>query len=548
MPNRHPLLPKAKATEYRTCGLWADMTAGDWLDRQQQVRGEAIAIVDGARRVSYAELGQLVSRFAQVLRDLGVGQGDVVAVQLSNSVEFNVAFLSAASVGAVVNPIAPFYRTREVEYMLRRALAKVFVGESPLRGFDYGGMIQQIRGELPNLEHVILRGTEATPAVLRLEELINGQRRTPRREASIQKIDPSDVVVLVYTSGSEGEPKGVTHTHNSLTSVAVAMQRHCGLGAEDVLFTPASAGHLMGLLVSVWMPLVWGAATVVVPGWDPASALDLMRESGVTYLHGPPTMLRDILDVPTRARPRLASLRMVRCSAATIPRGLIAEAAGVLGCPILPGYGFSEGLILTSGYPNDPLHTLINTDGSLLPGVEVRLVNEDANGVGELAFRGPTLFFGYWNRPDLTRRVVDDDGWYYSGDRCSIDGEGRITVHGRIKDLIIRAGLNISPREIEELLAEHPQVGEVSVIGLTHPRVGEQCCAVVVPRGARPPTLEGVNDYLERRGLARFKLPEQLVIVPELPRTSIGKVNKSKLAQQVVASVRRKRSSGKDSK
>lgn len=524
----HPLLPAEKTAEYRATGLWPDFTARGLLKMRRWHRGDSIAIIDGGRCISYDELGRLTANFANVLTNLGVGRGDVVAIQLVNSLEFNVAFLAAASAGAVVNPIAPFYRTREVEYMLRAAGAKVFIGESRLRDFDYRGMIEGIRDGLPDLCHVILRGADPSPSVLSLEALTS-EKRPPGPEATPLEIGADDAVLLIYTSGSEGKPKGVIHTHNSLTSVAEAMQRHCGLGAEDVLFTPASVGHLMGILVAVWMPLVWGAATVLVPAWEPENATKLMVEHGVTYLHGPPTVLRDLLDLPGLARHPIPSLRMVRCSAATIPRSLIFEAIERLGCPVLPGYGFSEGLILTSGRPNDPLDVLVNTDGSLLPGVEARVLDQDANGVGELAFRGPTLFSGYWNRPDLNGHIVDAEGWYQSGDRCSIDGDGRVTVHGRIKELIIRAGLNISPREIEELLAEHPRVEEVSVIGVPHPRVGEQCCAVVVPRAGEPPTLSEIIQFLEHHGLAKFKLPERLLIMPELPKTSIGKVNKSKL-------------------
>jgi cyclohexanecarboxylate-CoA ligase len=522
--------------------LWRNESVEVYLDRWATRRPAKTALVDGAGRCTWGELARVVERVAHGLAAHGVGREAVISCQLPNWSEFIVVLLAAARLGAVVNPIPPIYRASELRFMLNRLESSVVVIPGVFRGFDHVAMLAALRPEVPRVEHVfVARGTPGA-GMLPFTRLTSSAWEAREGRGALPGSDPNRVSEVIFTSGTTGEPKGVMHTPNTVLAIIYPAIERLDLSERDVILMASTFAHQTGYLYGYCLTLLLGATGVWLDVWNAVEAARLIEGERVTVTMGATPFLRDLTAVP--ARHDLSSLRVFISAGAPIPRALVGEARARLGCTISPGWGMTENGLVTCNGPADPGEKVLTTDGSPLPGMELRIVDGEgraqAPGLdGELLVRGPSQFVGYFKRPDFTRESHTADGWFRTGDRGRLDPDGYLSITGRSKDLIIRGGENIPVVEVENVLFTHPKVAGVAVVGMPDSRLGERACAFVIPREGAAPTLAELVAWLDAHQLARQKFPERLEIVSEFPMTPSGKVQKFRLRQLVAEKLAR---------
>jgi acyl-CoA synthetase (AMP-forming)/AMP-acid ligase II len=535
---------EATIAGFRAAGYWRDEILSGAVDRLAARQPDRVLVTDGYGALTAAGLRGQAYRFAAALLELGVRPGDRVQVQLPNWNEFVVVSVAVARIGAVLVPTMPIYRHDEVQYVLQHSGAAVSVVAGDFRGFDYPGMLAEIRGSVPGLEQVISVRCAGRPGVLRFEDLVAGDA-VP--DAGLLGEPPSADAphCIIYTSGTESRPKGCLHTLNTITFTVHALGGEImTMGPADVMFMPSPVTHATGLAMGVIAPLILGASIHLMDVWDAGAGLRRIAEHQCTMsMTATPFVqmtLDQVLADPASAG-LLASLRCWACAGAPIPGVMLRGwSQHVPGCTLLPVYGRSEGLLVTACSAADSAEHVLSSDGRAFPGVVLEIRDEagkaaPAGTEGEICHGGPGLMLGYWQDAELTAASVDDHGVSRSGDLGRVDEAGYLRVTGRIKDMIIRGGLNISAAEVENHLLAHPRVAAVAVVAAPDRRMGEKACAFVVPRG-EPPTLAELTGFLrEERRIAPQKLPEMLQIVDALPVTMTGKVQKFLLRAQARA-------------
>jgi cyclohexanecarboxylate-CoA ligase len=510
-------------------GLWPNKLITDFLDEAAAATPDKPASIDAHGATTWAELKRLSDRVALGLLELGVGPGDVVSYQLPNWTEFLVLHYAATRIGAVNNPLIPIYRDREVGFMLGLAKSKVIVVPKEFRGYDHPAMVERLRGDWPSLQHVLVVGDTSWQDFV---DTSWEERRDPA-ELDALRPDPNDVTLLIFTSGTTGEPKGVMHTHNTLVAANAPLPERLGVGADSVIHMASTFAHLTGLLYGVRLPAQVGGATAVYQDvWDAGRFVELVEEHRITYTSAATPFLHDTLDAPTLADHDMSSLERFCCMGAPIPRALVRQAKAKLpGLAVLGGWGQSENALVTLGIPGDPEEKIVERDGYPWPGMHIRVVDAEgavlpAGQEGRLQVTGPFLFVGYLERPELTASSFDGE-WFDTGDVAVIDAEGYLNITGRTKDVIIRGGENIPVAYVENVLYEHPAVAGVAVVGLPDPRLQERACAVVTLRPeVAGLTIDEMRTFLGEKGVARQYWPERLEIFDELPRTASGKIQK----------------------
>jgi cyclohexanecarboxylate-CoA ligase len=521
-------------------GYWVNRTVTDYLDDAASATPDKVAFIDPRGRITYAELRRQVDRCALGLLELGIRPGDVVSFQLPNWIEWVVLHYAATRIGAVSNPLIPIYREREVGFMVGLASSKLIVVAREFRGFDYPGMIDKLSVDWPTLEQVLVvdgapgQGTQswsdfmATPWE---------QRRDPAELAGLRP-DPNDVTLLIFTSGTTGEPKGVMHTHNTLVAANSPLPQRLGVSADSVIHMASTLSHLTGYLYGARLPVEVGGTGVLQDVWDPGRFIELVEEHRISYTSGATPFLYDLLAAPNLADHDVSSLVRFCCMGAPIPRALVRAArAKVPGLVVIGGWGQTEEGLVTLGVPGDPDEKLIDTDGYPFPGMRIRVVDDlgeplPAGREGRVQVTGPSVFVGYAERLDMTRALFEGE-WFDTGDLATIDAEGYLTISGRTKDVIIRGGENIPVAYVENVLYEHPQIAAVAVIGVPDPRLQERACACVVLHEGAELTFDGMKRFLGEKGVAKQYWPERLEVLPELPRTASGKIQKFRLRDQV---------------
>jgi cyclohexanecarboxylate-CoA ligase len=530
-----PILPEARLRTMKAAGFWVDKVITDDLDRWTAKVPDRIALVDhnsmtGARTVlTYAELARRVDRLAAGLARLGVGRGDVVSLQLPNWWQFIALHLAALRLGAITNPIMPIFRERELSFMLRLAESKVLVIAREFRGFKYPQMIAAIRPSLPALKHVLVIGGEGESAFERLIDGAPDADDAARALFAASRPTPDDVVEILYTSGTTGEPKGVMHTSNTLYANIVPYCTRFGLDENDTLLMASPLAHQTGFLYGVMAFIYLGGKVVLQDIWNAGKAVDLIAAEGVTFTMAATPFLSDMADEAAKRPADLKSLRTFLSAGAPIPRALVRRAAEHLGANIISAWGMTENGAVTTTRIGDPPDKTFETDGCALEGMEVRVVDDKgvvlpADAEGRLQAKGASNFVGYLKHPEWFS--TDDDGWFDTGDLARIDKDGYVRITGRTKDVIIRGGENVPVVEIEGLIYQHPAIQEVAVVAMPDPRLGERGCAFVVLRHGASLTLAELVAFLEERRLARNYLPERLEVLDSLPKTPSGKIQK----------------------
>lgn len=482
--------------------------------------------------LTYSQLDARVARVAGSLRALGVGHGDIVAVQLPNWWEFVVFALAAGRVGAVVNPLMPIFREHELSFMLGLTEAKVFVVPRQFRGFDYETMAKGLRAGLPALKHVVVVDGEGDDSFDRL--LMNGSGGSLPYGAS-EGLAPEELALIMFTSGTTGQPKGAMHCCNTLIALTYAFANRAGLDESAVIFGCSPLGHMTGYGAAMIQSVRMGAKLVLQDVWEPQRAISVMVREGVTYTMAATTFLSDIYEAVAAGAPRPQALQKFLCGGAPIPPVVIERAWRELGVPVVSLWGMTESLLGTVTEPARALEKSPSTDGCPVEGMEVRVADVDGKDLpvgqtGRLLVRGPQMFLGYYKRPDIP--TVDAHGWLDTGDLAYLDEEGYIRINGRTKDIIIRGGENIPVVEIESLLFAHPAVADAAIVGFPDPRLGERSCAYVILKPGAKLSLADVHEWLAQHKTAKQYWPERLQLIEQMPRTLTGKIQKFVLRER----------------
>jgi acyl-coenzyme A synthetase/AMP-(fatty) acid ligase len=523
------ILTDDSARLYRADGWWEDRTLLDDFDAAVAATPSATALVaPHGRRLSFAELDRESRGLAAHFAKRGLGKGDVVSVQLPNWAEFATVHLAATRLGAVTNPLLPIYRENELSYILRFARTMIAVIPGNYRNCDYPAMYGGMWPSLPDLKEVLVVRGEAPRRMRAYEEACTGTA------GALPKCDHhgDDVTALCFTSGTESKPKGVMHSHNTMRYGTRTMPKLLGLTREDVVWGPSPLGHGTGFEWSLRQALTLGCKLVLQDAWETEEALRLIEAERCTFTLTATPFVAMLVDSPSAGKRDTSSFRFFGCAGAPIPRQLGLEAQEKLGCTLIGMWGMTECFVGSASPAKDPEDKLWGTDGKAMPGGELAIFDETRTRmlppgqVGELATRGPHVALGYFNDPARTKEAFSPDGWLFTGDLATLDAEGYMRIVGRKKDVINRGGLKISAREVEELLLEHPLVKSAALVPLPDPRLGEKSCAFVIANGSHAPTLTDLLRFLEERGVAKYKQPEYLVVVPEFPMTPSGKIQK----------------------
>ena len=534
--------PDKPAEQYRKLGVWRDESPLADLQRWRERTPDATAIIahraDSADtlRLTYREFAQYVERCAGALYQLGVGPGQVVATQLPNWWETSALILACARVGAVVAPIMPTIRQRELERVLARTKASVCVTAGHWAGFEHAAALAEIAPRLPALRHRVVLGGQPAAGVVDFAEYF---LRTPWEERHPVALrdaadDPDRAFLVLFTSGTTGEPKGVLHSHNTLYTGASTVATEEGLGQQDTVLTPHPITHAGGMIVSLLIPLLSGMPTVLLDMWSPEAALDLMVGTGTTFLAAAPPFLGDLI-AAQRERPRdLSALRLVIGGAMPIPRQLVAEVPEVLGVPLRSFWGMTEVTGITWTRSDDPVDWAAHSDGRPSAALEIDLRSDGEitpERPGRLFVRGAGVCLATidGHSGELRIPAEQDDGWYDTGDLAVSDGRGGIRLRGRAADRVGSGSFMLPVTDIENELLDHPVVDEVALVGYPDAHSGELPCAVVVARPGPPPTLDDLREYLRSRGMTEWYHPTRLEMVAGLPRNGLGKVRKELL-------------------
>jgi len=498
------------AARYRAEGGAWDVPDLDTLFRQRPVQGGP-AVVDGDRRIDADELERLVAGLAGGLRSAGVRRGDVVAWQLPNWLEALALFRACWRLGAVAAPVHHQVGAGEVSYMLEVVEPRLVLSSPSLPLAD---------------------ATEAVgvrDGTGRFEALASG------RPVTAGSARPADLAVVVFTSGSTGRPKAVLHRHRALAYKARTMTAVHGLSRDDVVLMPSPLAHVSGLLNAVLVPGAAGMRAVLMERWDPERGLRLMADEGVSFMIGPPAMFTAVLEVPGFTGEQVARMRVVSTGMMGVRPEFIEAAHEGLGAIVKRSYGSTEAPTVSTCTNDDPLERCRDTDGRAVGQAELRVVDPSTGRVrragetGEVWVRGPELFSGYADAADTAAAV--ESGWFRTGDLGRLDGGGWLTITGRLKELIIRGGENISSAEVEEVLERHPSVAQAVVVGSPDERLGERVAAFVVPRrdAGSGIDVEECRRWFADQGMARFKTPEVVVTIDELPLLAAGKPDRASL-------------------
>ncbi|GAB0777072.1 medium-chain fatty-acid--CoA ligase [Escherichia coli] len=522
---------------YRQQGLWGDASLADYWQQTARAMPDKIAVVDNhGASYTYSALDHAASCLANWMLAKGIESGDRIAFQLPGWCEFTVIYLACLKIGAVSVPLLPSWREAELVWVLNKCKAKMFFAPTLFKQTRPVDLILPLQNQLPQLQQIV--GVDKlAPATssLSLSQIIADN--TPLTTAITTHGD--ELAAVLFTSGTEGLPKGVMLTHNNILASERAYCARLNLTWQDVFMMPAPLGHATGFLHGVTAPFLIGARSVLLDIFTPDACLALLEQQRCTCMLGATPFVYDLLNVLEKQPADLSALRFFLCGGTTIPKK-VARECQQLGIKLLSVYGSTESSPHAVVNLDDPLSRFMHTDGYAAAGVEIKVVDDARKTLppgceGEEASRGPNVFMGYFDEPELTARALDEEGWYYSGDLCRMDEAGYIKITGRKKDIIVRGGENISSREVEDILLQHPKIHDACVVAMPDERLGERSCAYVVLKAPHHSlSLEEVVAFFSRKRVAKYKYPEHIVVIEKLPRTASGKIQKFLLRKDIM--------------
>ncbi len=515
-------------------------TIGANLRRTVEQFGAREALVSCAQglRYTYAELGAAVDEVARGLMAAGLQKGDRLGIWSPNCAEWTLVQYASAEIGVILVNVNPAYRTSELQYALAQSGCRMLIAAPAFKTSDYRGMLAEVRERLPDLERtVFLAGPD-------WEELVEGAAGVGEAELRNRSagLDHRDPINIQYTSGTTGFPKGATLTHRNILNNGFFVGEYCRYTETDRVCIPVPFYHCFGMVMGNLGATSHGAAMIIpAPAFDPEATLEACATERCTSLYGVPTMFIAQLDHPRFAEFDLSSLRTGIMAGSPCPVEVMKRVVEQMHMSEVGiAYGMTEtSPVSTQTAHDDPLEKRVGSVGRVHPHVEVKVVDPldgavvDRGEAGELCTRGYSVMAGYWNDPERTAEAVDPDGWMHTGDLATMDDDGYVNIVGRIKDLVIRGGENVYPREVEEFLYGHPDIADVQVIGVPDDRFGEELMAWVIPRGGAALNTDSVRAFCQGR-IAHYKIPRYVKVVDAFPMTVTGKVQKFRMREQAV--------------
>lgn len=513
---------QARAEGYRLHGWWPGEPLADRFERLVTAAPDHRALVDDRGTVlTRRELWNSARALARSLGASGVRPGDAVLIYLPNTSRWQVSFLACLQLGAVPATLPITTDERTLAYIYELVGARAVVAPHISRRRPTGDWARSAAAATGRAATVLTIDDDGAEVWTR----IGGTDAAP--------VVPAGVDQLMFTSSTTGMPKAVMHTADTLAAVNLAFVSRFGLTEDTPIFMPSPLGHSVGSWHGGRLSLFTGATLVLQDAWDPVRALEIVEAHQCVFTAAATPFLKDLVDAEWPAgKPKLASLKTFLCGGAPVPPSLLEQASEQAPHTFVTVlWGMTEGAGTTCT-PDSTRDQLTNTAGAPVDGLELTILDADDNGVGELAMRGPGVFVGYLGQEEMYRGLLTEDGFFRTGDLARLGDDGYLRLAGRLKDLIIRGGVNISPMPIEDAIAAHPAVRRVAVIGASDERLGERICAVIIPAGP-PPTLDELNAWLVEHGLSTRKLPESLVVVDDLPVTAAGKIRKVDLRRNL---------------
>lgn len=523
--------------QYIEKGYWTHTSLLDCWNHTVRLHGDREYVVDDrGHRYTYAQMDKLAAAAAAYLQFVGVQRGDRVSFQIPVWSEFVIVVIACLKAGAVLHPIAMCYEEEELVYAMNQTKPKVYLGPTWFHKSDYEARIESVRDRIPSLADVILLDNlrEKRNDWKTLKEILAENRPMPK---AVQT-DGFDLALLLGTSGTTGGSKGVMLTHNNIIFSEKQFNKELGLSKDDIMFMPAPLNHATGFHHGLMAPMLMGAKVVLQQKFKCSDAIDLMNRERCTYSMGSTPFIYDILNAMEKEHKQLPHLKFYLCGGAPVP-GYMVQKANTYGIKLCEVYGSTESVPHVYVHPDEALALNGTTSGRPLEGIEVKIVDDHGNIVpygtaGEEASRGPNVFVGYIRNKEATDKVLDDEGWFYSGDICVEDENGNIRVIGRKKDLIVRGGENLNTNEIDSYLEGCPGVCAHTVIGMPDERLGERICAyVVLEDGIETLTLKQLTGYLADKKIPKRFWPERLEIIDRIPLTPSGKVKKYLLTKHL---------------
>lgn len=522
---------------YRQQGLWGDASLADYWQQTARAMPDKIAVVDNhGASYTYSALDHAASCLANWMLAKGIESGDRIAFQLPGWCEFTVIYLACLKIGAVSVPLLPSWREAELVWVLNKCQAKMFFAPTLFKQTRPVDLILPLQNQLPQLQQLVgVDKLAPATSALSLSQIIADN--TPLTTAIT--VHGDELAAVLFTSGTEGLPKGVMLTHNNILASERAYCARLNLTWQDVFMMPAPLGHATGFLHGVTAPFLIGARSVLLDIFTPDACLALLEQQRCTCMLGATPFVYDLLNLLEKQHADLSALRFFLCGGTTIPKK-VARECQQRGIKLLSVYGSTESSPHAVVNLDDPLSRFMHTDGYAAAGVEIKVVDDARKTLppgceGEEASRGPNVFMGYFDEPELTARALDEEGWYYSGDLCCMDEAGYIKITGRKKDIIVRGGENISSREVEDILLQHPKIHDACVVAMPDERLGERSCAYVVLKAPHHSlSLEEVVAFFSRKRVAKYKYPEHIVVIEKLPRTASGKIQKFLLRKDIM--------------
>lgn len=535
------------------------MTIGECFDRTAQQYRDQLAIVVKHQNIrwSYAQYQEQINRLAAGLIALGIQPGDRVGIWAPNCIEWCLTQFATAKIGAVMVCINPAYRVYELEYALNKVGCKALITAEQFKTSDYIGMIQKLAPEisstdlgevlcskrLPHLEMVIKTGDSVVPGMRNFSDVcdLGSELGAGTLEEVARSLSCDDIINIQFTSGTTGSPKGASLTHANILNNGKVVGDGMRLDSTDKLCIPVPLYHCFGMVMGNLACITHGAAAVFpCESFEPEATLRAVAEEGCTALHGVPTMFIAELDLPSFKQFDLSSLRTGIMAGAPCPIEIMKKVIDTMHMSeVLIAYGQTElSPVNLMTAVDDPLEKRVSTVGRVGPNLELRICDENRQTLpvgskGEICTRGYSVMKGYWNDEEKTREMLDEEGWLYSGDLGVMDEEGYVQIVGRLKDMIIRGGENIYPREIEEFLYTHPDIQDVQVFGIPDARYGEQVCAWIQLRKGARQTEDAIKAFCQEQ-ITHFKVPKHIRFVSEFPMTVTGKIQKFKMREAMV--------------
>ncbi|MEE0343437.1 MAG: medium-chain fatty-acid--CoA ligase [Eggerthellaceae bacterium] len=523
--------------EYYEKGYWTEQTLFDvWSDRVSKFPDNEYVSDNLGVRFTYAEIDDKAGRLAAWLKSVGVQNGDVVSFQMPPWSEFCILYVACLKVGAVCHPLPVTFNGEDLVYSMNLVESKAFICPTFHHKTNFEDQFLSVKDEITSLldgAFCVHDKTVESHGTITLNQIF--ETFEPLTEAP--ESDSDEIVLILSTSGTTGRPKAVLISHNALIFSEKTFIKSLHLTREDVMFMPAPLNHATGFNHGLITPLLLGARVVLQQEFHPEESIEIMNKEGVTWSMGATPFIYDMLNVAEKKSLSFDTLKLYVCGGAPVP-GTMVHRADKHGLKLCECYGSTESCPHLLVPPEDCLEWNGNWSGIACEGIEVKVVDEKGNEVpygtqGEEISRGPHMFSGYLKNPEATAKDLSDDGWFYSGDLCIQDEQGRVKINGRKKEILIRGGINISANEVDNNLDGCPGVGSHATIGLPDDRLGERICTFIVQKGDVVPTLDSIAEYLDSIGVAKRLRPEHIEFIDEIPMTESGKVKRHQLADEL---------------